>query len=80
MATGNSPIIANATRYPHQTAKAILARPTMLSDESTATVEEVVQALVKSGHRAELLNVCEESGLDKARRAIIRAACYGNVH
>ena len=80
MATGKSPIIDNAGRYPHQIAKAILARPTILSDESADTVEEVVQALVQSGYRAELLAVCEESGLDMARRAIIRHACSPDLH
>jgi len=80
MATGITPIIENVKRFPHQIAKAIQMRPSMLDDESTETVEEVVQVLVKSGHRAELLAVCEESGLDLARRAIIRAMCSPVLH
>lgn len=80
MATGNSPIIGNAQRFPHVIAQTIKGRPSMLSDESTDTVDKVARTLVKFGHRADLLSVCEESGLDMARRAIIRQACSANFH
>jgi hypothetical protein len=73
-------IIGNVTRHPSQIVKAILVRPTILADESTDTVEVVVKTLVKNGHRAALLDVCEASGLDTARRAIIRAACSVTLH
>lgn len=75
MATGNNPIIDNAARHPKTVAQAILNRPTLLCDETSAVVEVVAKMLVRKGLRAEMLEVCESAGLDGARRAIVRAAC-----
>lgn len=82
MASRESPILSNASRFPRDLARAIQARPTMLCDETTEVVRQVARTLVRSGHRAELAAVCEESGLDTARRAVLRAACFnhGKLH
>ncbi len=71
-------IVENVQRFPHQIAKSI--RVSQLNDESIETVEEVVKTLMQHGHRAELLAVAQESGLDAARRAVIRSACSGTLH
>lgn len=73
--TGTPAIIENASRFPRDVARAIQARPTMLRDETQDVVAVVAGTLAMSGYKSELLNACDEVGLDTARQAIIRAAC-----
>lgn len=73
MATGNTPIVDNAARFPQQIASAISQRPSMLSEETLPVVREVAKALARKGYSAEMLKASE--GLDIDRKAIVRAAC-----
>lgn len=81
MALGNTPIIDNVANHPGTMAKALLARPTILCDETPDTVKTVAKALARKGLHAELRALSEAAGLDAARRAIVKAACsFGVVH
>lgn len=80
MATGTSPLVCNAARWPQQIASTISTRPSMLNDETPVTVRQVATLLIRAGRRAELLALCEKVGLDLARKTIIRSACSTVLH
>lgn len=75
MANGIAPIVSNAVRHPRQIAESLKAHPYRLGDETTETVKELAKALVRAGHREELLAISDANGIDEARRAVIRSAC-----
>lgn len=80
MATGTSPLVGNAARWPQQIAATISTRPSMLNDETPFTVKQVATLLIRAGRRAELLALCEKAGLDLARKTIIRSTCSTVLH
>lgn len=78
----NSPLVDNAAKFPRVIASALMARPTMLRDETPEVVKEVAKTLVRKGLSADVLELSESAGINAEVRATLRAACfkYGTVH
>lgn len=71
----NQALIANVARSPAQTLNMVLSRPTMLADESLATVEKVVKIWVREGLVDRVAPIVEASGLNAQTRTLVRRVC-----
>ncbi len=80
MATKDIPLVNNAARHPAVIVRMLKQHPHTLRDETEQCVRETTKALVRAGHRADLVDICRGAGLDEARRAIINSVCDNYRH
>lgn len=74
----NSPLIANAARFPVLVMQNLEKQPSMLRDESHEVLVKVCKILAREGLRIRVLAMCEN--LDSGRKALVRQAIQSRQH
>lgn len=76
-----TPLVNNAVRHPATIVRMLNQHPHTLRDETTVSLQETARALVRAGHREDLMEILDRAGLDDGRRAAVMTAISGNrVH
>lgn len=76
-----TPLLNNAIRHPATIVRMLTMHPHTLRDETTESLQETAKALVRAGHREDLMGILDRAGLDDGRRAAVMTAVSGHrVH
>lgn len=76
----NQALIGNVARHPAQTLKGVIARPTILADESLSTIEQMVKIWVREGLIDSVSTLVDASGIPPTTNAVLRRICARQIN
>lgn len=76
----NQALIGNVARHPAQTLKGVIARPTILADESLSTIEQMVKIWVREGLIDGVSTLVDATGIPPTTNAVLRRICARQIN